>query len=151
VFPEAKFLIAIRDPRDVVLSCFLQPVLAVEHVRYAYLSLQTTVEGYVSLMQTWRTVAPLLKNPWMEVRYEDLIDHLESVARKTLEFLEVPWDERVLRFDEHARSKSLKSPTYSDVTQKVFTRSRGRWRNYEKHLEPYLEALDPFVKAFGYE
>ena len=27
----------------------------------------------------------------------------------------------------------------------------GRWRNYQKYLEPYLEKLEPFAKAFGYE
>jgi hypothetical protein len=27
----------------------------------------------------------------------------------------------------------------------------GRWRNYQKHLEPCLETLAPLVKAFGYE
>jgi hypothetical protein len=38
-------------------------------------------------------------------------------ARKTLDFLGVPWDERVLEFDEHARTKMVRSPTYADVTQ----------------------------------
>jgi hypothetical protein len=33
----------------------------------------------------------------------------------------------------------------------VHTGAVGRWRNYQKHLEPYLRGLDPFIKAFGYE
>ncbi len=28
IFPEARFLVAIRDPRDVCLSCFMQPLVA---------------------------------------------------------------------------------------------------------------------------
>ena len=102
-------------------------------------------------MGIWRTLKPLVKNPWLEVRYEDMVEDLESVARKTLDFLGVPWDARVLGFDEHARKKVVRSPTYADVTQPVYKRAVGRWRNYQKYLEPHLEKLEPFVKAFGYE
>ncbi len=102
-------------------------------------------------MSVWRTLAPLMPSRYLEVRYEDMVDDLESVARKTLDFLGVPWDERVLGFNEHARKKLVRSPTYADVTKPIYQRARGRWRNYQKYLEPHLEKLEPFVKAFGYE
>ena len=56
-----------------------------------------------------------------------------------------------MAFDKHARSKLVRSPTYADVTEKVFERAIGRWQHYEKYLEPHLHLLQPFVKAFGYE
>jgi hypothetical protein len=37
------------------------------------------------------------------------------------------------------------------VTKPLYTRSIGRWRNYQRYLDPGLEILDPFVKAFGYD
>jgi len=86
----------------------------------------------------------------LEIRYEDMVENLESVARRTVEFLGVPWDDQVLAFDEHAREKRVRSPTYADVTQKVFTRARGRWRNYQRFLEPHIPKLEPFLKAFQY-
>jgi hypothetical protein len=89
--------------------------------------------------------------PWLEVRYEDMVADLEPVARKALNFLGVPWDDQVLAFHETARKKIVRSPTYADVTQPVYQRARGRWRNYQKYLEPYLARLEPLVKAFGYE
>ncbi|HXI72579.1 MAG TPA: sulfotransferase [Verrucomicrobiae bacterium] len=150
VFPETKFLIALRDPRDVVLSCFMQPQ-PLNPVTAAYLSLAGTAEDYADLMSIWRTLAPLMPAPCLEVRYEDMVADLESVARKTLDFLDVPWDDRVLGFDEHARQKMVRSPTYADVTQPVYQRARGRWVNYEKYLQPYLAKLEPFIKAFGYD
>ncbi len=151
IFPEIKLLIAIRDPRDVCLSCFMQPHLPLSNSSVTFLNLEDTVKTYVRVMEIWRTLRPILKNPFLEVRYEDMVDDLESVARRSLDFLEVPWDARVLGFDEHARKKLVRSPTYSDVTQKVYKRARGRWRNYEKYLAPHLEKLEPFVKGFGYE
>jgi tetratricopeptide (TPR) repeat protein len=150
IFPESKFLIALRDPRDVVLSCFMQNI-PLNQVGAAYLSLESTTGEYTALMSAWQTIAPRLRNPHLEIRYEDMVDDLESVARKTLDFLGVSWDARVLGFDEHARQKMVRSPTYADVTQPVYKRAVGRWRNYQKYLEPHLAVLEPFVKAFGYE
>ena len=87
----------------------------------------------------------------MEVRYEDMVADLPAVARKTLGFLGVKWDDRVLNYTEHARGKLVRSPTYADVTRPVYKSAVGRWRNYQKHLEPHLPKLEPFVKAFGYQ
>ncbi len=150
VFPEMKFLVALRDPRDVCLSCFMQH-LPVNQVGSAYLSLEGTVEEYASLMGTWTRIKPLMRSPYLEVRYEDMLDDLESVARRALDFLGVSWDTRVLRFDEHARGKMVRSPTYADVAKPVFKTAVGRWRNYQKYLEPYLDKLAPFASAFGYQ
>jgi len=79
-----------------------------------------------------------------------LVDDLEGTSRKVLKFLEVPWDERVLRFDEHARSKSVASPSYAEVIKPVSKRAIGRWQNYRRHLEPYLHRLEPILKELGY-
>jgi hypothetical protein len=150
IFPETKFLIALRDPRDVVLSCFMQPH-QINPITAAYLSLEGTAEDYAAIMSIWRTLAPLMPGHYLEVRYEDMVEDLESVARKTLDFLGVTWDARVLGFDEHARKKMVISPTYADVIQPIYKRARSRWLNYQKYLEPHLAKLEPFVKAFGYE
>ncbi|HEV2209261.1 MAG TPA: sulfotransferase [Verrucomicrobiae bacterium] len=150
IFPEIKLLIALRDPRDVCLSCFMQ-YMPLTQGSAAYLSLEATVEDYTALMGMWTTIAPLIKNPFLEVRYEDMVEALEPVARRTLDFLGISWDARVLGFDEHARQKVVRSPTYADVAKPIYKSAVGRWRNYQKHLEPYLQALAPFAQAFGYE
>jgi tetratricopeptide (TPR) repeat protein len=150
IFPESKFLIAMRDPRDVVLSCFMQ-AQPLNGFTAADLSLAGGTERYADIMSVWRTLEPLLAGHYHEVRYENLVEDLESVAHDTLDFLGVPWNDRVLGFDEHARKKMVRSPTYADVTQPIYKRSCGRWRNYDKYLEPHLEKLEPFVKAFSYE
>lgn len=150
VFPEAKFLIALRDPRDVCLSCFMQP-LPLNQVSAMFLTLEDTVAEYVSMMGLWRTLAPRLPNPHLEVRYEDLVEDLESVSRRVLQFLGVSWDERVLAFNEHARRKLVRSPTYADVAKPIFKGAVGRWSKYRKYFDAFQEKLGPFVKEFGYE
>lgn len=150
IFPETKILAALRDPRDVCLSCFMQP-LTLNQSAASFLTLEGTVDHYVELMTMYQGFRSQILTPQMEVRYEDMVSDLNSVSRKVLKFLGIPWDERVLQFHEHAQKKLVRSPTYADVTKPVFKRAVGRWRNYEKYLAPHLEKLRPFAKTFGYE
>jgi tetratricopeptide (TPR) repeat protein len=151
VFPELKLLVAIRDPRDVCLSCFMQPYYSIAPTSPVCLSLEQTIEDYAELMGRWLKLAPLFNNSSIEVRYEDMVNDLEAVARRTLDFLGLAWDPSVLKFDEHARQKVVRSPTYADVIKPVFKTAVGRWRNYQEHFEPHLKKLEPFVRRFGYE
>jgi tetratricopeptide (TPR) repeat protein len=150
VFPEAKLLVALRDPRDVCLSCFMQP-LPLGQVSSIFLTLESTVQEYVSVMGLWKAAAPCLQGSFLQIRYEDLVGDLEGAARRVLSFLGSSWDERVLRFNEHAGQKLVRSPTYAAVAKPISRGAMGRWRHYQKHLEPWLATLAPLVKAFGYE
>ena len=64
VFPEMKILCALRDPRDVCLSCFMQP-LPMNSVSVNYLSIESTFKKYATTMQTWLTLRPILSCDWM--------------------------------------------------------------------------------------
>jgi hypothetical protein len=149
VFPEMKVLFALRDPRDVVISCFSQQ-LPLNAVSVHYLTLEGTARKYAKTMQAWLKLREILVNLWIEVRYEDLVADLEGQARRVLDFLGLPWDERVLEYHRRAQQKHVHSPTYEAVTKPVYSSSIGRWRNYARQLEPYQEILQPFVEAFGY-
>lgn len=150
IFPETRFLVALRDPRDVCLSCFMQP-LGLNPVSSAYLSLEGTVKQYASVMGLWVELRPRLEGRWIEVRYEDLTTDLPGVGRRVLEFLGLTWNEAVLKFHEHARTKQLKSPSYAEVVKPMYKSAVGRWRNYAKYFEPHLAGLDAICKAFGYD
>jgi tetratricopeptide (TPR) repeat protein len=150
IFPEANFLIALRDPRDVCLSCFMQ-LLPLNPVSSAYLTLEGTVTQYASVMGFWCAMLPRMCNPSLEVRYEELVHDLPSAARRVLDFLGVTWDANVLRYHEHARAKQVRSPSYADVAKPLFKTAIGRWRNYQKHLEPFHDKLAPFITAYGYD
>jgi hypothetical protein len=151
LMPEVRMLVALRDPRDVILSCFMQRIPQLTSVSANWLALSDAADFYVHSMNAWLAVRKFTRSPWLEFRYEDVVDDLEREAHKILDFLGLPWDERVLKFYEHAREKVVRSPTYKDVTQPVYKRAVGRWQNYAQHFEPILEKLHPFIKEFGYE
>src|SRR2546428_7838616 len=91
---------------------------------------------YRRLMTHWKTVVNV---PLIEVRYEDVVDDLEGEARRMLEFLNLPWDERCLSF--HETRRPVATASNDQVRRQIYKSSVGRWRHYEKHLGPLVEAL----------
>ena len=149
-FPESKVLFALRDPRDVVVSCFFQS-LPLNSVSVHYLSLEDTAKKYAATMSGWLKLREWINVDWIEVRYEETVDDLEAQARRTLQFLELDWDEKVLDYRERVQTKHVHSPTYEAVTKPVYRSAIGRWRNYARQLEPVLDTLEPLVKELGYD
>jgi tetratricopeptide (TPR) repeat protein len=149
LFPETRLLIALRDPRDVVVSCFMQ-YLPLNPNSVCFLTLERTARRYAHDMGTWLRFRQLLCSPWLEIRYEDCVAHLEREAHRALDFLGLRWDPRVLQYRERLREKAVSSPTYEAVSKPLYTSAIGRWKNYAKYLEPVLAILQPCVEAFGY-
>ena len=150
IFPETKFLIALRDPRDVVVSCFMQ-ALPLTPNSSAYLSLEGTVNQYANVMGFWLEMLPRMGNQWMYVRYEEMVEDLPAVARAVFGYLGVGFEENVLKFYEHASKKRVNSPSHADVRKPLYRKAIGRWTNYQKYLEPHLAGLERFQKVFKYD
>lgn len=151
LLPQTRVIVALRDPRDVVLSCFLR-YLPLNPVSVSFLSLQRTAERYAVDMTAWLKFREIIHTPWCEVRYEDSVSDLQTQARRALETLGLPWDENVLNYRRRlGKERQVSSPTYEAVSKPVYSSSIGRWKHYEKYFGSAFETLEPFVKAFGYE
>ncbi len=150
VFPDARVIVAIRDPRDVCRSCFMQS-FTLNEAMINFLSLERTVELYAQTMDLWLHLRPMLTLRVLEVRYEDAARDLEPTARKMLDFFGLDWNEAVLSFHDKARRRVISTPSAAQVIEPAHDRSIGRWRSYAEEFAPYLERLQPFVEAFGYE
>ncbi|MBL9162368.1 MAG: sulfotransferase [Planctomycetaceae bacterium] len=149
-FPEMRIVFALRDPRDVVLSCYMQR-LPLNAVSVHYLTLESAAEKYARTMRAWLKLRETIRNPWLEVRYEETVADLTGQARRVLEFLGLPWDDAVLDYRRRTEQKHVHSPTYEAVTKPIYASSIGRWRNYARQLEPVQKILQPYIDAFGYE
>ncbi len=149
VFPETRLLVTLRDPRDVILSSFLR-YLAITPVSVNFLSLEGTVDKYLFDMQAWLRLRELIATPWLEIRYEQVIENLEAEARRVFEFLGLAWNPAALAFHEEARRRPATSPSYAEVTSPIHRRAVARWRHYERHLAPQLDRLGPILEALRY-
>jgi hypothetical protein len=150
VFPESRLIVALRDPRDVVVSCYLR-YLPLNAVSVRFLDVRRTADRYTFDMSAWLKFRELIDVPWCQIRYEDTVADAEAQARKALATLNLPWDNQVLDYRRRlSDTKRVNSPSYEAVAEPIYTSSVGRWKNYDKHLEPALETLEPFVREFGY-
>jgi tetratricopeptide (TPR) repeat protein len=149
LLPEAKILFAVRDPRDVVVSCFMQ-FLPMNPNSVCFLTLERTAQRYANDMVVWRRLRETIVSPWLELKYEDTVANLEREARRALDFLGLPWEDSVLQYRDRLKTKAVGSPTYEAVSQPLYTRAIGRWKNYEEFLQPILPTLQPFVDGFSY-
>lgn len=149
IFPESRVLIALRDPRDVCLSCFFQN-FTLNNSMVQFTSLDGTARFYEAVMGLYLYYRDTLTLEMLEVRYEDTVNDLEKQARRFLAHVGADWSEEVLTFYEKARGRFIGTPSAAAVTEKINSSAVERYKNYEKYLEPILPILEPFIDEFGY-
>jgi tetratricopeptide (TPR) repeat protein len=137
LFPAARVILCRRDPRDTCLSCFFQRFDA-GNLLFSF-DLAQCGRHHVHtdrLIAHWLKVLPL---PMLQVQYEDLVSDLEGQSRRIISFLDLPWNPACLEF--HRTERTVQTASDWQVRQPIYTRSVGRWRNYERHLGPLFESL----------
>jgi len=150
VFPDLKVIIALRDPRDVIISCFFQNLM-LNPTNVNFLSLERTARHYADLMDVWLRLLELGGFDWIETRYEGIVENVEFEGRRVTEFLGLSWHPQQASYHETARKKFVFAPTYNSVTQPVYRRAVGRWQHYATALAPIQARLAPYRRAFGYD
>ena len=150
VFPDAKIIVALRDPRDSCLSCFMQE-FELNSAMIHFLSLERAVRFYTQVMGSWLHFRQLITLPFVTVRYEDTVRDIEAQAKRLIDFLGLDWEPGVLQFHQRAAEQVISTPSYVAVTEPVHSRAIGRWKNYAEPFAPLLPSLEPFVREFGYE
>ncbi len=111
LFPECKLIIAIRDPRDVAVSCFMR-YLPLNTVSAQFLTMKGVARRNVRDMEAWLRLREIIGSPWLEVRYEETVEDLRREARRSLDFLGVAWDEQVMSYRDNLHNRQVNSPTY---------------------------------------
>lgn len=150
LFPDAKLVFLLRDPRDVCLSCIMQTMVPTPSTIHLY-DWQDTAKFYAQVMDWWLTVKPQLSMDFVEFRYEDAVFDFEAAFRKVFDLLGLQWDPAVADFHKHAAGKYIASPSFSQVAQPLYSSSVGRWRKYAAEYPAVSQWLQPFVEKFGYD
>jgi tetratricopeptide (TPR) repeat protein len=142
LFPRARIIHCIRNPLDTCLSCYFQTFHGhgytndLRHLGIYY-------RQYERLMSHWREV---IKLPFLEVRYEDLVADTKGVSRKIVEFCGLPWDESCLQF--HQNKRTVRTASYQQVRRPIYRGSMQRWKHYEVHLQPLVEELGIDTRSY---
>jgi hypothetical protein len=136
LFPGARVIHCLRDPRDTCLSIYFHDFIGQHHYAYDLRNIGLYYREYRRLMTHWREVGTL---PMLEVQYETLVQSPEMELPRIIEFCGLPWDDACLNF--HSSNRVTKTASYDQVRRPLYASAVGRWRHYESYLSPLIEAL----------
>ena len=125
LLPNARILHCRRDPLDVGLSCYLHNMPEGGAPLHDLGQIALFIREYGRLMAHWRALLP---SPTHDIVYEDLAAEPERVLRRLVDTIGLPWDDRCLAAIPPVQAALARDPV-------------GRWRRFEKHIEPLRQAL----------
>lgn len=129
VFPNARFVNTVRDPRDTALSIWFQQF----DDRLGYAAdlgdIAHHYRQYRRLMDHWRG---LFAECLFDADYDAYVQDPRGVTERLLAFVGLDWHEGCLDFRNNA--VRVRTASVTQVRQPLYQRSSGRWRNYERQL-----------------
>ena len=134
--PNAKIVHLMREPMDACFASFKQLFADAYLHSYEQEEMARHHARYRKLMDTWRRRFP---GRFFDISYEETTRDIEPNARALLNYLKLPWEDACLEF--YAQDSTVSTASAAQVREPAHTRSIGRWRRYEKQLQPMLKAL----------
>jgi tetratricopeptide (TPR) repeat protein len=151
LFPEARIVLCLRHPCDVLLSCYMQSFRSPAFMVLCS-SLERLARSYVRAFEHWFSQVEVLAPRVLEWRYESVVTRFDEHVLRLGHFLDIGDPSPMARFAEHARSKGyISTPSYAQVTQGIHGRAVHRWHAYRDMFEPVLPILQPVMERLGYK
>ncbi len=150
LFPEAKILLARRDPRDVVLSCFRRR-FRMNAPMFQLLSLDGAARFYDATMRAAEVFQERFKLALRVAQHEMIVGDFRSELTAICNWIGVDWTDAMRAVDQRSRNRAVVTPSTAQLSRGVDPATVGQWRHYAPQLAPVLPILEPWVRKFGYE
>ena len=137
LFPNAKIIHTLRDPVDTCLSGFTKLFKDDMPHSYDLTELGHYYRKYREVMEHWEQVLP--EGAMITVRYEDVVADTEGQARRLIDFLGLPWNDKCVDF--HKSDRPVKTASVAQVRKPIYKTSLKRWMKYGEGLQPLVEAI----------
>ncbi|MEO7865631.1 MAG: tetratricopeptide repeat protein, partial [Sphingomicrobium sp.] len=138
LFPKAKVINTLRDPVDTCLSGFTKLFKDDMPHSYDLTELGRYYGKYKEIMDYWKEVLP--KDFITTVVYEDVVADTEKEAKRLIEFLDLPWNNKCLEF--HKSDRPVKTASVAQVRKPIYKSSVKRWAKYGDGLKPLVDAIE---------
>lgn len=149
LFPNAKIIFALRDPRDVVFSC-IRRHFEINATTFEFLLPEDAAKFYAAVMELAQSYRRILPLDLIEHRYEDMIENFEDRTQAICDYLGLALNDAMRNFSQSAQGTDIRSPSAAQVRRPLYGEGVGQWRRYEKELAPIFPVLQPWIDAFGY-
>ncbi len=146
ILPNAKIIDARRHPLDSCFSCYKQLFANGQTFSYDFFDLAEYYQQYVRITEHWDKVLP---GKVLRVNYADVVEDLETQARRMLEHCDLPWEDDVLEF--HKNKRAVRTASSEQVRQPIYSKGLNYWKRFEKHLTPLIDHLEPILETFPNE
>jgi protein-tyrosine sulfotransferase len=160
-YPESKFIVLYRDPRDNVLVKLRRAARQKKKADLVYFA-KTWEYEYTTII---RKVKALPKERYIEVKYEDLMEFPERELQRICQFFGIAYTDAMLNYDEKAKKELENNTSYGEtikqhlsllhegLTQKVSTDKVGFWKTNlsEKEYNTVWSICGGIATEIGYE
>lgn len=139
MLPEARVLHCRRNPVDTCLSCYFQLLRPDHDYKFDLAALGRYYRLYADLMTHWEEAVGDIA----AFDYETFVENTDGEYARAL---------AVLGLDDAptaaaAAPRSIQTSSAFQVRQPITRASSGRWRNYERHLGPLIDALGDLARS----
>jgi tetratricopeptide (TPR) repeat protein len=138
LFPNAKIINTMRDPVDTCLSGFTKLFKDDMPHSYDLGELGRYYGKYREIMEHWGQVLP--EGTLITVKYEDVVANTEKEARRLIDFLGLPWNDKCVDF--HKSDRPVKTASVAQVRKPIYKTSVKRWKKYGDGLQRLVDAID---------
>ena len=148
IFPDSKFIVALRHPCDVIVSCFTTNFKINEGMANFY-TLRDAANLYNRVFDLYTQYRTIFADDVYEIKYENIINNFDTTINSLLEFFDLKWEDNLKAFNSTAKSRRINTPSYSQVIEPLYNSSINRWKNY-KEIEKAYPLLEKWIKEFNY-
>jgi len=150
IFPKAKFIFALRNPYDVVLSCFMQPFIPNDAMSNFY-NLKDSADLYDLIMELWKKYNQILTLNTHIVKYESVVNYFDDTMKELINFLNIEWSNELKNFHLTAQKRGIiHTPSYDQVNQPLYKQSILKWKNYSDQFLETNAKLSKWAEIFKY-
>jgi tetratricopeptide (TPR) repeat protein len=136
LFPSARFIHCVRDPRDIGFSIFSLRFFGYHPYAHDLGDLGFYIAQHHRLMEHWLQSLPIKP---IRIHLHDWIRDLKGTLARVLAYLELPYDVRCEQFFELDRE--VRTASRDQVRRPINRLGLGRWRDYETELRPLIDEL----------
>jgi tetratricopeptide (TPR) repeat protein len=135
LFPRAKIVHCVRDPLDTCISIYFRNFQQISFSNDLR-TLGRVYQEYTRMMSHWHLVLP---GRIFNLEYEHLVRDPEGQIRGLLDYCELPWHAECLT--PHQTKRVVLTASANQVKVPIYSKSIGRWRNYERHIHELTDIL----------
>ncbi|MBI04271.1 MAG: hypothetical protein CMI96_00460 [Pelagibacteraceae bacterium] len=149
IFPQSKIILLVRNPCDVVISCFFS-YFKTNEAMINFLDLSKTINLYNMTFDLFTHLEREFSIKFHLIKYEEIVYNFDTTLKKLLKYLNLKNEPNLSQFFKTAKKRDIiKTPSYNQVIEPLYISSINRWQRY-KEAKFIKNELDYWMKKFKY-